>query len=77
MPFPSPGDLPDPGIELTSPALKADSLPSELLSRIQVNPNPGDLNHHLWDCILNLKMVPSIYLEAENEEKRKSHVISI
>ena len=29
LPFPSPEDLPDPGIEPTSPALKADSLPSE------------------------------------------------
>ena len=29
LPFPSPGDLPDPGIELRSPALQADSLPSE------------------------------------------------
>ena len=27
MPFPSPGDLPDPGIALRSPALQADSLP--------------------------------------------------
>ena len=27
--FPSPGDLPNPGIELRSPALQADSLPSE------------------------------------------------
>ena len=27
VPFPSPGDLPDPGIELTSPALQVDSLP--------------------------------------------------
>ena len=27
--LPSPGDLPDPGIELGSPALQADSLPSE------------------------------------------------
>ena len=26
LPFPSPGDLPKPGIELTSPALAADSL---------------------------------------------------
>ena len=26
LPFPPPGDLPDPGTELTSPALKADSL---------------------------------------------------
>ena len=27
--FPSPGDIPDPWIELASPALQADSLPSE------------------------------------------------
>ena len=27
MPFPSPGDLPDPGIKPLSPALQADSLP--------------------------------------------------
>ena len=27
--FPSPGDLPNPGIEPRSPALEADSLPSE------------------------------------------------
>ena len=29
LPFPSPGDLPDPGIEPSSPALQADSLLSE------------------------------------------------
>ena len=29
LPFPSPGDLPDPGIETGSPALRADALPSE------------------------------------------------
>ena len=31
LPFPPPGDLPDPGIESGSPALQADSLLSELL----------------------------------------------
>ena len=30
LPFPYPGDLPDPGIEPRSPAPQADSLPSEL-----------------------------------------------
>ena len=30
LPFPSSGDLPDPGIEPASPALLADSLPDEL-----------------------------------------------
>ena len=36
LPFPSPGDLPNPRIEPESPALQADTLPSE---------PPG--NHHL------------------------------
>ena len=31
LPFPSPGDLPDPGTEPRSPALQAGALPSELL----------------------------------------------
>ena len=30
LPFPSPGDLPNPGLEPRSPALQADALPSEL-----------------------------------------------
>ena len=30
LPFPSPEDVPDPGIELCSPALHPDSLPFEL-----------------------------------------------
>ena len=29
LPFPPPGDIPDPGMEPVSPALQADSLPSE------------------------------------------------
>ena len=29
LPFPSPGDLPNPGIETRSPSLQADALPSE------------------------------------------------
>ena len=30
LPFPPPGDLPNPGIKPESPALQADSLPTEL-----------------------------------------------
>ena len=30
LPFPSPGDLPNPGIEPRSPALQPNSLPTEL-----------------------------------------------
>ena len=43
LPFPFPEDLPDPGIEPGSPALQADSLPSELQGRsmggeVELNP---------------------------------------
>ena len=34
LPFPSPGDFPDPDIEPGSPALQADSLPSEPLGKL-------------------------------------------
>ena len=40
MPFPSPGDLPDPGIEPGSPALQANALPSE--------PPGKPLKGHKW-----------------------------
>ena len=33
LPFPSPGNLPDPGIKPRSPALQADSLPPELRAK--------------------------------------------
>ena len=38
LPFPSPGDLPDPGIKPGSPALQADALPSE---------PPGGINYRI------------------------------
>ena len=38
LPFPSPGDLPNPGIEAGSPALQADSLPSKLSGKSGVIP---------------------------------------
>ena len=40
LPFPSPGNLPNPGIESRSPALQVDSLPSELQGKPKI---PGDL----------------------------------
>ena len=36
--FPSLGDLPDPGIETGSPAVQADSLPSELPGKLRLEP---------------------------------------
>ena len=39
LPFPSPGDVPDPGTELGSPALQADLLPSEPPGKLIYKPN--------------------------------------
>ena len=40
LPFPSPGDLPNPGIEPRSPALQADSLLTELQGKPLLQPKP-------------------------------------
>ena len=48
MPFPSPGDLPNPGIEPRSPALQADTLTSE---------PPGKVNQLLTDISSNIQLV--------------------
>ena len=42
LPFPSPGDLPNPGIEPRSPALQADSLPTELQGKPSDCANTSD-----------------------------------
>ena len=36
LPFPSPGALPEPGIQPRSPALQADFLPSELPGKLKI-----------------------------------------
>ena len=41
LPFPSPGDLPDSGIEPGSPALQADALPSEPPGKPRVKNPPA------------------------------------
>ena len=63
LPFPPPGDLPNPGIELVSPALQPDSL---LLSH-QRRPNlrlswPPNLqiHKHMYEFLA----FPSVYLQA-------------
>ena len=43
LPFPSPGDLPDLGIEPGSPALQADSLPTELQGKPEIEPRSPTL----------------------------------
>ena len=52
LPFPSPGDLPEPGNEPWSPALEAGSLPTELQE-----------NHMCLEvCILNVFFIELIFL---------------
>ena len=56
MPFLSPGDLPNPGIELCFPALQADSLPSESPRNTQKNytKKVNDLDNH-DDVVIHLE----------------------
>ena len=49
LPFPSPGDLPNPGIKLRSPALQADALTSEPPEKPSKNNNNN--NNKLNICI--------------------------
>ena len=60
LPFPSPGDFPDPGIEPRSPALQADDFPSEL---------PGKPLFHvdmINSSIMNIISSPSFFPGVEN-----------
>ena len=49
--FPSPGDLPDPGIEPRSPALQAESLPTELQGKSQKDESQRIDAFELWSWI--------------------------
>ena len=52
LPFPSPGDLPDPGIEPGSPALEADALTSEPPGKPEPYPKMVKLrSQHLCVCV--------------------------
>ena len=52
-PFPSPRDLPDPGIEPGSFALQADSLPSETIGNCSSNSEEGNGNPLHCSCLEN------------------------
>ena len=63
QPFPSPGDLPNPGIELRSPTLQADSSPSEPRGKLQRKESLqqmvlGWLDSHMQEMSLNPTLRP-------------------
>ena len=62
LPFPSPGDLPDPGIEPRSPALEADALTSEPLQYKNGNCLRAEASLHA--CIANRKLIAECLLCA-------------
>ena len=58
LPFPSPEDLPDPGIEPGSPVLQADTLPFELVTgkTLRVDKYPDRLRSEMSPGISYLEM---------------------
>ena len=65
LPFPSPADLPNPGIEPRSPALQTDALPSEPPSLLKPQPQWslwlavfGDLSHCFLSSRLPFRALP-------------------
>ena len=61
LPFPSPGDLPDPGIEPGSPTLQADALPSEPSLLF------GTLHSNGYICIDNIWTPSTYYLVIKTQ----------
>ena len=51
LPFPSPGDIPDPGIKPGSPTLQADSLPSTLVCVFERDLHPVPGTELLWSFL--------------------------
>ena len=76
LPFPSPGDLPNPGIKPRSPALQADPLPTELqgmLISIDLYMLLNGRKHILfsfWKFLLSLEFENLKYFQPFNVYKR-------
>ena len=67
MPFLSPGDLPDPGIELRSAALQVDVLPTELREEPFLHLEEGQIilrrRAYLSRSLFMEKWCPSLHVE--------------
>ena len=63
LPFPSPEDLPDPGIKPRSPALQADALASDPPQ------NPGRRQYStFYCCIISTLWIPSLPISLSADE---------
>ena len=77
LPFPSPGDLPNPGIEPVSYALQEDSLPSELPGKPPVSPYMCICMYmymHMYTHILCYFCVSLENTDLASETKETQHV---
>ena len=79
LPFPSPGDLPDPRIKPRSPALQADSLPTEPPSRSDHSLGRGlfAVNSQTLNALMVLLTIPlhGIFLRvSQTKSNRIYHV---
>ena len=83
LPFPSPGDLPNPGIEPMSPALLVDSLPSELPVKVKVTQlcltlcNPMDYIVHGILQARILEWVAFPFSRGSSQPRDRTHVSCI
>ena len=67
LPFPSPGDLPDPGIEPGSPAFQADALTSEPPGKSRMKQQNGTMKQH-WRRLLRVPWTASISNQSSLKE---------
>ena len=87
LPFPSPGDLLDPGIELRPPVLHADSLPTELQGKLFLYAEYIFQNARLDETqdavkiarrnINNLRYADDTTLVGESEEELKNLLMKV
>ena len=70
LPFPSPGDIPDPGIEPRSPTLQADALPSEPPGNNQgdAHQNYNEISPHAYQNHCYQKMAANVAGNVEGRE---------